>query len=191
MRTARFATLLLLLGALPAFAFDPAPRPLRVAVLEPADGFDSRSVRLVARYLREELRERGAEVFAEHGTIEDVKDGVLPAADYYIEVADADSDATPWGAGTVAGDHAAVSAAIVVTRVRGEVRLYDGGTLEPVAAESLAKRNTAFVPFEVGFGGRHFFAMLGLPLLNEVQYRRAAHAVASDAAERLAAAMGF
>ena len=67
-----------------------------------------------------------------------------------------------------------------------EVRVYDGRTLNTIAQFDLHQHNTSVVPMGIGLGGRWTWAYFALPFMQYGQYRAAAHAVARQAAERIA-----
>jgi hypothetical protein len=187
-----FVTLLLAANA--AFAFDAKRKPLRVGVLRVADeyrhGTESYVAINVVRYLREELRNRGLDAFDAKMTYDDLARGDTPRdADYYVELLGAAATSDSYGGIGIGTYDLGVSIEVLVARVAAELRVYDAETLETVARDGLAKRNTAVMPTSVGIGGPRLFAMIAVPFVHAAQYRRVVQAAARDAATRIDAAL--
>ncbi|HEX2122701.1 MAG TPA: hypothetical protein VHL59_13770 [Thermoanaerobaculia bacterium] len=187
-----FVTLLLLANA--AFAFDATRKPIRVGVLHVADeyrqGSEAYLANGVVRYLREELRNRGLDAFDAKMTYDDLARGDAPRdADYYVELLGAGASSDSYGGIGIGTYDAGVSLEVIVARVAAELRVYDADTLETVARDGLAKRNTAVMPTSVGIGGPRLFAMIAVPFVHAAQYRRVVQAAAREAAARVDAAL--
>lgn len=182
--------LLLLLIALPAFGLTkPIARGDRIAVLRISDEFAHDVERNVAatlqKELRRELQARGFEAFDAEMTFEEAR-GEAPAADYYVEIVSGrTADREAGGIGAAVGA-VGVDIGIMTARVAAELRLYDAKTMEMIDRFELAKRNTAVVPTGVGIGRRSVWAYIALPFIQHAQHRSALHAIARDAAERIA-----
>jgi hypothetical protein len=169
--------MLAVIPALPAVALDPSPSVVKIGVLRGEADIE----RTVARELTRELRERGFDAFDARRTYDEaVQDGAA-VADVYVEVVGG-SSAEDFGGIGVGGVHAEASLAILVARVTGEVRIYDGETLEMIAGGPVERKSTALVPTGVGFGSRAFFAWLAVPVAERLQMRRVVRAAARQAA---------
>jgi hypothetical protein len=175
----------------PAFGLTVTPRPGDgVGVLRISGRFEYRAERSVAstiqNSLRGELEDLGFEAFDARETYDDLLRHGPGRADYYVEVVSGYASGRPMGAvGAAVGD-IALEVGVVVSRVAAQVRLYDGRTLNVVETYDLQKDSTAVVPTGVGFGGRSIWAAILLPFVQYGQYRSAAHAVAHQAALRIA-----
>jgi len=180
-----------ILLALVALAFRVPPRPgARIGVLRMSDEFTYGAERTVARTvqtdLRAELRDLGFDAFDTRRTYDDLARDGGPEADLYVEVISSQAMNHPVaGAGAGAGS-IGVGMAVVVSQVAAAVRVYDGRTLQLLDTYDLQQKNTAVVPTSIGFGGRFFWARIPLPFIGYAQYRSAAHAVAREAAARIA-----
>jgi hypothetical protein len=187
MRMRRVALLALI--ALPVFGLTPLERGNRIGVLQMADDFAGPE-RVVARTigvdLTTELTARGFNAFQAKATYEDAQRGGAPGADYYVEVVSSRT-AQRQTAGIGAGvGPVGVEVGVVVAHVAAEVRLYDGRTFALLETYDLRQRNTAVAPTAVGLGTRSVWASVMLPFVQYGQYRSAAHAVAREAAARIA-----
>lgn len=177
-------TLILVAGT--ASAFDATRRPERIAVLhaDPAalHGHDLVIERAVRETLIRELRGRGFDVFDAGCTYDEaVEDGV--DAQYVIEILGSNAEAVDYGGMDINGGSGGVSLALVTSRVAAEVIVYDAGTMEPLAKNALAKKNTALMPTGVGGGvGHAVFVWVATPFLERAQVRSVARAAARDAA---------
>jgi hypothetical protein len=175
----------------PAFGLTMTPRPGdRVGVLRISGRFAYRAERSVASTvqndLRGELRDLGFDAFDARTTYDELLRNGPGGADYYVEVLSGYASGRPMGAvGAAVGD-VALEVGVVISRVAAQVRLYDGRTLNVVETYDLQKDSTAVVPTGVGIGGRSIWAAIMLPFVQYGQYRTAAHAVAHQAALRIA-----
>jgi hypothetical protein len=160
-----------------AFAFDHTRPTLRVGVLRGLHDMQDD----VAEAMRRELRARGIDAFDAVRTYDEaVRDGV-PVADYYVEIMAAEATTAEHGGVGVGTRHAGVSVGVLVSRVVGELRVYDAD-MELLASRDLRKRNTAVVPTSIGFGGRSLFAYIALPYIERAQLRRVLKAAGRAAA---------
>jgi hypothetical protein len=180
------AALILVLAPAAAFAFDTTRRAERIGILLSAADFDHEREtvveREVRRALRAELRARGFDAFdAERTFDEAARDGEL-AADYLVEIIGGDPQSEEYGGLGIGGRHIDVTVGMVVSRVAADIRVYDAQTMEVLANENLSRRNSAFVPTSLGFGGNHVFAAVALPFFYRAQSRNVARAAARDAA---------
>ncbi len=183
MRRIVFAAVLLAASAV--YAINTGTRPIRIGLLAAnrwADRHDAQTSDLVRNHVRNELRELGYDAFLTGDRLADLGRDDRPAADYYLDIAGADGGGYPVaGVGFPVGG-AVVEAAVVISHVAASVTVYDGRTLEPIRTIDLHKRNTAVAPTALAFGGRPFWAVIALPIVEWSQYRAAARAVARDAA---------
>ena len=180
---------LLCLVALPAFALTPLERGNRIGVLRMSEDFAGPE-RVVARTigsdLTTELASRGFDAFQVKATFEDAQRGGAPGADYYVEIVSSHTTQRQTaGIGAGVGP-VGVEVGVVVARVAAELRLYDGRTFALLETYDLRQRNTAVAPTAVGLGTRSVWASVMLPFVQYGQYRSAAHALAREAAARIA-----
>lgn len=186
MRRSLIAALLVLAWASSASAFHEDARP-RIGILGmrgPIAQEDADLAALVGRNLRTELRKKGFDAFVTDRTVENA---LTDDADYYVELLSSSGTGDyPIGDVEVGSRNVAAGVTVVMSRVAAEVRLYDGRTLERVAAYDLRQTKVLPVPSWISVGGRNFYTVLGLPFVQYAQYRRAAGAVARDAAARIA-----
>jgi hypothetical protein len=176
---------------MPTLALSRAPHPGdRIGVLQISDRYDYGPERTVARTvqsdLRNELLDRGFQAFDARATYDELRRFEQGNADYYVEIVSSHSQHNPVGGVGVDVGAVGATVSVVVSRVAAEVRLYDGRTLEMIERYDLRSQNTAVLPTAVGVGGRHIFAFFAIPFMQYAQYRAAAHAVARDAAIRIA-----
>ena len=135
----------------------------------------------VVKYLCSELQERGIDAFDTGLTYGEVADGKGEDADYYVEIVGAAESGSRGGIGVGTYD-IGVSVDVVVSRVVGEVRVYDGPTGEMLKQDALAKRNTAVMPTSIYLGGSRLFAVVAMPFVQRSQYKTLTRAAARDAA---------
>lgn len=172
-------TLCLLLAATTAFAFDSTKNGDRIGILRGAREGES----AVERSLLRELRQRGFDAFAVGLTYEELLDQeAVPIADYIVELNAGPAQTADYGGVDVVGRHADVSLGVVVSQIAGELRLYDGATMELIATSDLSKRSTAILPTYVGIGGGSIYASLALPFIERAQHRSVAKKAAREAA---------
>ena len=176
---------MLLLLPSAAFAFDATHRPTRIGILRPLVQYDAgreSSIQdLVLRSLSAELRDRGFDAFDAEMTYDEADRGRTDA-DYLVEVVGGDAYSDDYGGIGIGNRNADVTLAVVASRVAGQLRVYDGRTLELIAKEEISRRSSAILPTSVGLGGREFFAVIAVPFVQWAQVRRVAHAAAKDAA---------
>jgi hypothetical protein len=175
----------------PAFALTQSPRPGdRIGVLRMSDTYTHGAEQSVARAvqtdLRRELRDLGFDAYDARLTFDELSRYSAPAAEYFVEIISSHSVNPVGGVGVGAGA-VSVEVGVVVAEVAAQVRVYDGRTLNQIAEFDLHKNNAAILPMGIGLGGRWTWAYFALPFMQYGQYRAAAHAVARQAAERIAA----
>jgi hypothetical protein len=170
--------------AAPAFHED---AKLRIGILSMRGELaeqDADLAALVGRNLRGELRRKGYDAFI---TTRTYGNALLGDADYYVEVVSSGTDGDiPIGEVGVGSRDVAAGVTVVMSRVAAEVRLYDGSTMEQVASYDLRQTKVMPMPTWISIGNHNFYTELALPLVQYSQYRRAAGAVARDAASRIA-----
>jgi hypothetical protein len=180
-------SLVLLAGA--AHAFDPTPGRPRIGVLRAHETFTYERESLIQKTfhdaLHAELRERGFEVYEIDATFDELSMDPDRDADWYVEVIPASAETVDYGGVGVGTRHADVTLGVLVSRVAAEVHVYRGRTLEKIASESLAKKNTALLPTSVGVGGRNLFAAIALPFIERAQVRGVARSAARELAARV------
>lgn len=177
----RRLALLLVLAAVPVYAFHLTPQPgARIGVLR-ADG----ESQIVQRDLCSELRALGFDAFDARIPFADLTRGERPAADFYVDVVSTRAANHPVAGGEVGDGRVGVDLAVVVSNVAAAVRVYDAATLELVDQYDLQQDRTAVLPTAIGFG-RFFWARIPLPFVQSAQIRSVAHAVAHEAAHRIA-----
>ncbi len=186
----RGSILLLFFLATPAFAFREAPPPgARIGVLRTSSTFAYAAERSVATTIQSdlcsELRRRGFDAFDANATFEDLTRGHAPDADFYVDVVSGDAANRPVAGGGIGTESVGVDLAVVLARVAAEVRVYDK-ELRVIGTYDLHRETTALLPTGIGLGGRHLWAWIPLPLVQYAQYRYVAHAVAQQAAARIA-----
>jgi hypothetical protein len=188
-RTLTFVVLFL--TATSAFAFDTDRERVKVGVLRIAHDFrgaDNAVAERVLDNLRSELRKRGFDAFDAQMTYEQLEQETVRNADYYVEILAPTNDSQSRGGVGVGGPYAGVSVEMLVARVAAEMQLYDGDTLETIAAEPLGAKTRGLMPttLDIGVGGRSVWALIAVPLMRNAEYRMAAQAVARQAAEVVA-----
>jgi hypothetical protein len=169
-----------------AYAFDASPGRPRIGVLR-AHEEESAIQNAFHDALQTELRERGFDAYEVDTTFEELELDPDRDADWYVEVIPAGAETVDYGGIGVGTRHADVTLGVLVSRVAAEVNVYRGRTLELIATESLAKKNTALVPTSVGFGGRSLFAAIALPFVERAQMRSVARSAARELAARVTA----
>ena len=176
-----------------AFAFDTNHRPAdatpRIGILRPMAHYEGRresSVQeLVLRSLRTELRQQGFDAFDAEMTYEDTGRRDVDA-DYLVEVIGGETYSDDYGGIGIGDRNADVTLAVIASRVAGQLRIYDGHTMELLATKSISRRSSAVLPTSIGLGGREFYAVVALPFVQWAQYRRVARGAAHDAAALVA-----
>lgn len=186
MRRVLITAFLLFACASSALAFHEDAR-VRIGILGmrgPLAPEDADLASLVGRNLRAELRKKGFDAFVTDRTVENAR---TDDADFYVELLSSSGTGDyPIGDVAVGSRDVAAGITVVMSRVAAEVRLYDGRTLEQVAAYDVRQTKVMPVPSWISVGGRNFYTALALPFVQYGQYRRAAGAVARDAAARIA-----
>jgi hypothetical protein len=176
-RVLTFTCLMLL--AVSAFAFDATKSAPRVGVLRGGQEVDS----TMTRTLIGELQRRGFDAFDAGLTFDELLDEeAVPIADYVIEIRGGEPLTADYGGIGIDGRHASVEMGIVSTKVRAELLVYSGQTMEKLASSDLSKTTTALMPTGVGIGGRAIYAYLALPFIERVQHRNVARKAAREAA---------
>ena len=174
----------LLLVATAAHAFDPTPARTSIGVLRAHESFGYFHDALEA-----ELRQRGFDVFTIDASFRELSMDPDRDADFYVEVIPGNAETVDYGGVGVGTRHADVTLGVLVSRVGADANIYRGRTLELIATESLAKKNTALLPTSVGFGGRNLFAAIALPFVERAQARSVTRAAARELADRIANAV--
>jgi hypothetical protein len=171
--------LCLMLAATTAFAFDSTKSAERIGILRGAgDGGSA-----VERSLLSELRQRGFDAFDVGLTYEELMDReAVPIADYIVELNAGPTQTADYGGVDVVGRHADVSLGVIVSQIAGQLRVYDGATMELIATSDLSKRSAAILPTYVGIGGGSIYASLALPFIERAQHRSVARKAAREAA---------
>ena len=173
----------LMLVATTAFAFDSTKSADRIGILRG----ESEGGSAVERSLLSELRNRGFDAFDVGLTYEELLDQeAVPIADYIVEINGGHARTAEYGGVDVVGRHADVSLGVMVSKVAGELRLYDGTTMELIATSDLSKRTAALMPTYVGIGGGSLYAALALPFIERAQHRSVARKAAREAATFIA-----
>ncbi|MFL6248255.1 MAG: hypothetical protein ACJ74H_19685 [Thermoanaerobaculia bacterium] len=176
-RLIAFTSLMLL--ATSAFAFDSTKSAQRIGVLRSGHDIDP----TMMRALVSELRGRGFDAFDAGLTYDELLDEeAVPIADYVIEIRGGEPIMTDHGGVGIDGRHAGVELGIVSSKVRAELIVYDGDTMQKIASNDLSKRTTALVPTSVGVGGGWLYAYVALPFIERAQNRSVAKKAARDAA---------
>ena len=179
-----FASLILV--AAPAFAFDTTKSAQRIGVLRSGHDIDP----TMMRALVSELRGRGFDAFDAGLTYEELMDEEAVAiADYVIEIRGGEPLTTGHGGVGIDGRHAAVDIGIVSSKVKAELIVYDGNTMEKMAASELSKRTTALMPTGIGVGGGWLYAYVALPFIERAQNRNVVKKAAREAASFVTAAI--
>lgn len=187
----RLLILLLTFSAAPAFAFRIAPPPgARIGVLRMsgdfAHGAEGTVAKTVQNDLREELKALGFKAFDAEKSWEQIASDPGPDADLYVEVISSYATNRPVAGAGAGNGSVGIDVAVVVSQVAAAVRVYDGRTLQLLNTYDLQQKATAVLPTSLGLGGRFFWARIPLPFVHYAQYRSAAHAVAEQAAARIA-----
>ncbi|HJW94737.1 MAG TPA: hypothetical protein VJ901_14055 [Thermoanaerobaculia bacterium] len=183
--------LLIVLSAASAFALDTTKRGNRIGVLVTRDRYTDRGAEAamaasIGKYLREELQKAGFDAFLTDVTYDELARNTTSAADYYVEVASSEtSGGSPGGVG-VGNRDLGVDISVVVAHVAAEVRLYDGRSLELIRRFELQQSKKAIAPTSISIGGSGIWGWFSIPITEVVQFRRAAHGIAKDAATQLA-----
>ena len=162
----------------------------RIGVLmvsqQAAPSTDIRIAESVLNYLRDELEVRGFDAFRLQTTYDELRRDDRPVASYYIEIVSSHAEATAQGGIGVATGPVATEIGMIVGRVAAEMRVYDGRTLELVDRIDLSQSHTTVAPTGIGIRGLPIFAWIAVPIAQRTQIRAATHAVARQAADRIA-----
>jgi hypothetical protein len=169
-----------------AHAFDTERGAARIGLLRGSDD----TQQYVLDRLRNELRTRGFDAFDAELAYDDVAaEDHSHLADFFVEVVGGQGEISEHGGVGIDTRHGGVSLGVLVSRIAGEVRVYDAKTMELVSSHEMRKKNTAVVPTSVGVGGGAIYAWIALPFIERAQYRSAARAAARDAATHVTAAI--
>ncbi len=172
-----FASLMLL--ATSASAFDSTKSAQRIGVLR--SGHDINPTMM--RALVGELRGRGFDAFDAGLTYTELLDEeAVPIADYVVEIRGGEPLAYDHGGVGIAGRHADLHLGLVSSRVRAELIVYDGHTMEKLATTDLSKRRTGLMPSGFGIGGGWLYTYVALPFAERAQNRSVAKKAAREAA---------
>lgn len=184
--------LLMLVVALPAFAFKTRRGAERIGILDSEmrrhDGSWAPVATMLQERLTRELRERGFDAYETGRTFSELEEAEQPEADYYVEVLAEDGSTEGVGGVGVDTGVATVVAEVVIARAAARVRVYDA-ELREIGTFELVKRSTSFVPTGVGVGGWRGALWFAVPVFERARYRAALRAVAEDAAVRVAEAV--
>ena len=169
----------LILAATSAFAFDTTKSAQRIGVLRSGHDVDP----TMMRTLVDELRGRGFDAFDAGLTYDELMDEeAVPIAEFVVESRGGEPLATGHGGVGIDGRHDGVELGIVSSKVKAELIVYDGDTMEKLAASELAKRSTSLMPTGVGVGGGWLYAYVALPFIERAQNRRVVKKAAHEAA---------
>lgn len=171
----------MLLVAVPtfAFAFDESRAKVRVGVLRSTD--DLRAD--IAAAMQNELRRKGLDAFDAMRTYDEAVEDGAAVADYYVEIVTGNASTQEHGGIGVGTRHVGVTVGMLVSRVKAELLIYDGETMELVSTHDLFRRNTALAPTSVGVGGGSLFAYVALPVIERAQMRRLIRETGRSAAQ--------
>jgi len=162
----------------------------RIGVLmvsqQAASATDIRIAESVLNYLRDELTARGFDAFRMQTTYDLLRRDDRPAAAYFIEIVSSHAEANMQGSVAAAMGPVATEFGMVVGRVAAEVRVYDGRTLEMVDHLDLSQSHTVVAPTGIGIRGFPIVGWIAVPIAQRTQIRAASHAVAREAADRIA-----
>lgn len=192
MRTRILVSLLVIAVAIPAVAIN-TNRGDRVCVLQvqPEGPFDARIAQAIRDRLQHALRQRGFHTVETDAVFEDVRRTPDLAADYFVEVASANSAAYPTGAAAVGVGHVGIDVGMTVSRVGAVVRIYDGRTLELLQSRPLAREGVTVAPSGIGIGTYHASVWAPLPFAVWARERSMVRAVAQEAADAVCDISGF
>jgi hypothetical protein len=183
------------LVAASAFAFNDRrlPQHARIDVLATPDrylyGHEQRLNRTMQQYLSEELTSAGFDAAVSRETFDDLQRSEETNADYYVEVVYTDVTGRPI-AEISTGGPVGVDVGIESSRVRAELRLYDGWTLEMVDRYQLQQSRIVPVIEAVGVLSANIYLQVAVPIVRHAQLRSAIRAVAHEGAERIASSRG-
>lgn len=185
---------LLLAAALPVAAINtrlgPGDRVCVLQVRQRGD-FDDRLAQAIRDRLENALRQRGFHTVESNATLDDVRSNPHLAADYFVEIVSADSDAYPTGGVAVGAGHVGIDVSVIVSRVAAELRIYDGRTLELLETRPLHRQNVTVAPSGVGIGSYHASIWVALPFVEWARYRSAVRAVVEQAAATVSDVSGM
>ncbi|HEX6158776.1 MAG TPA: hypothetical protein VF111_01335 [Thermoanaerobaculia bacterium] len=188
MKRFAFALCLLLLVPAVAYAFEPEPRsderPMRIGLLRIPNG--GTVGEQIVEHIRRELRSAGYDAYTIPATYEEVRDGMGADADFYVEVV-SDAHTTPAAGIGVGGRNVGVSVAVVVSEIAGELRIFDGRSMELLASHDLQERRSSVLPTGIGVGNGHFAVDVALPFARWAQNRRVMRGAAREAAAAVVA----
>ena len=179
MRRIIFAIALLTATAAPAI--NTATRPIRIALLAPANRYvdhgDAQASVLIRSQVESELQDLGYDVF--------ITQDDRPRADYSVDILGPGGGGYPVAEMGLPIGRGGIDFAVIVSHVAASVNLYDGNTGELLRTLDLHKRSTSVGPSAIAIGGRPFWAVIALPLVEWAQYRSGVRAVAHDAARQI------
>ena len=181
--------LLVLLVALPSFAFDSRRGAERIGVLDAVtrgdDGSWQPTATALQQQLARELRSLGYDAWETGRTLDEIANEDRAQADYFVEILSEDGRTEGYGGIGISTRNVGIDAEVVVARVAARIRVYDAG-LREVGTFDLDKRNTTVLPSSIGVGRHNFALWIALPFVERARFRSAMRAVAHDAAQRVA-----
>ena len=165
----------------------------RIDVLATPDrylyGHEQRLNRIMQKSLTEELTSAGFNAAVTRNTYDELERAEETNADYYVEVVYTDVTGRPI-AEISTGGPVGVDVGIESSRVRAEVRLYDGRTLEMLERFQLQQSRIVPVIEAVGVVSANIYVQAAIPFVRYAQLRSAIRAVAQQGAERITSATG-
>jgi hypothetical protein len=145
------------------------------------------TVNLLPKYLSTDLRRAGYDAHVLNATYDELHDGDLPVNDdYLLEIALTEGHGENYGG--VGVGHRAVGAevSIVSAHLGVELRVYDAHTFELMRTFELDATSVTPAITGVGVGDWRSWLFVQLPIFSQAPYRVAAHAIARDAAKKIA-----
>jgi len=174
-----------LLTVTTATAINTTTRPIRIALLAPANRYvdhrDAQASELIRTHVEGELRDLGYDVF--------ISQDDRPRADYSVDILGPGGGGYPVAEIGLPIGRGGIDFAVIVSHVAASVNVYDGHTLELMRTLDLHKRSTSVAPSAIAFGGRPFWAVIAVPFVEWAQYRSGIRAVAHDAARAIDGAL--
>jgi hypothetical protein len=185
-RSLLLVTFLILLPV-SGWTFDPTPYPERVLLLDAKAPHDRGGLRTALfRQLRDDLREKGFEVFETELRFHELMREDVAGADYLIDLAGERAHSADYGGVGVGMRHADVGLSIVGSRVMARLLVYDAPTMQLLGERTLTQSASALLPSSIGFGSRMLYAFVGLPI-ESAQHRSLARSIGQQAAAFAAA----
>ena len=148
---------------------------------------DVRIAEAVLNYLRDELQTRGFDAFRVPATVDTLRLDERPTANYYVEILESHADTSAVGGVGVSAGPVGGEIGMVVGHVAAVMRVYDAKTMSVVDEFDLSQKHKTVAPTGVGIRGFPIVAWIAVPIAQHTQIRAATHAVAREAADRIAA----